>query len=435
MNEFLLVIFILIFFTYIGKIVIRVFGFLNDFSDLDTIPFSFALGSAVCAFQLYLYSRLNIHWVVLYVVTPWLLFFVAIFILKKELLIFRIRKFNKKLRLKDYVLIFFIFILIGFVGFESALRPLSAWDGWASWLFKSKMFYIDGSIKASSIQYSQSDYPLLVSLIGTFIYIVFGKVNDTAVLLYFFGCYTMLGIGLFTQLKRRIGTTNALLFTFLLLSLQNLIRHGGRFEAGYADIPLALYMFLSSALLYQFVKQKEIMTFILLQIFLGITALIKNEGLFFSILAELFVLYFIFKTKKTNLLPVMLFWITPIIDWNIFKYLYNVPQNFLLVNLQNHVHLDTFFSIIFEFSKEFINFQNWNILWIVFFFSLTYSLFKRKTSIFYIFVLVQLLLYIIVFMISPIDPVVHVKNIVDRLFIHVAPLAVFAVALTHYDKG
>ena len=60
----------------------------------------------------------------------------------------------------------------------------------------------------------------------------------------------------------------ALIFTFLLLSTQNLVRHGGRFEAGYADLALGFYIFLSVLLLLDYLKiqnKKALFLFLLLR--------------------------------------------------------------------------------------------------------------------------------------------------------------------------
>lgn len=436
MIDILIVFFALIFFSIIGKCIINLFGFLEYSSDLEIIPFAFGLGAFLVAFQLYLYSRFNIHWNTFSIFLPWFIFLSFVFILKRRYFYIRVKRYVRINRV-DYFFVFLIILLLLFVAFESILRPVSAWDGWALWLFKAKAFYIDGKVTSNFFTYIPSDYPLVISLVITYFYIILGRINDSAVLLFFFSCYAMLGLACFTQLAKRTTVRNGLIFTFLLLSLQNLIRHGGRFEAGYADLPLAFYIFLSTMLFVNVLKKKDLKTLILLNIFLGITALIKNEGFTFSLIIEIISTYKLVRIRKLKYITCSIFWLLPVGDWWWLKKSYQIPENYIFVNFPQSVHLEKLPLILLEITKEFVKIQNWNLLWIVFIFSFVIYIknYNKKYVIFYTLVTFQLCVYVVIFLVTATDPILHIKNVIDRLFIHIAPLAIFTIGITQYDKN
>src|SRR4030067_1512713 len=111
----------------------------------------------------------------------------------------------------------------GYVLIEALIRPVGVWDAVAIWLNKSKIFYLDGSLVPSHFIHIDSGYPLVVSLLGTFIYIILGHVNDTAVLITSFAFYSFLALSFFSILKEKFGVKYALIFTLLMVTTQNLV--------------------------------------------------------------------------------------------------------------------------------------------------------------------------------------------------------------------
>lgn len=417
--------------TLIGYCLIRKFQ-LIDLNDVEMLPFSFGLGGGIIALQLFIYSRLELHWSIVNILSPGLI----LLLLSVRSIKFRIPFKKVKLSKIAIFLLFLILILASFVGFEAVIRPLSAWDGWATWLFKAKAFYADGNVDPALFLYMNSDYPYLVSLVSAFLYVFIGWANDQSVLLLFFSFYSFLGIAFFFSLLRNVGIKKSLIFTFLLLASQNIVRHGGRFEAGYVDLALGFYIFMSFELLLRYVKSKKLSNLIILNLFLGFTALIKNEGLPFSIIAQLVIIFHILKFKQFSYLLVLLFWAIPILDWNIFKFINHLPQNYLFSNTV--LRPERIAIVIKEISSEFLNIGNWNLLWLVFFTGFLAYLFLKKSlelNISYIIIFFQLLVYIIVFLLTPVNPALHIKNVADRLLIHLAPLAVFTIAMIFSKKS
>ncbi|MBS3079474.1 hypothetical protein J4218_05090 [Candidatus Pacearchaeota archaeon] len=81
-----------------------------------------------------------------------------------------------------------------------------------------------------------------------------------------------------------------------------------------------------------------------------------------------------------------------------------------------------------EILKEVINIQNWNFLWLSFLFGLLIFAKYGKRRLVYMLIGFQVLSYLAVFLISPYEPSAHVKNVIDRLLLHIAAIAVYSIA-------
>lgn len=426
MSEFI-VILAIIFILTIGYTVIKGFNLLPQNDNLSALAYSYGMGVGLIAMQLYVYSRLNISWHLSLLSSPWVMLFLYILFKKRKTINFDFFKIPK-LRTIDKLLIVGIIISVAYVIFEALIRPVVVWDAWAIWLLKSKIFFIDGRINSEMLNYVMSDYPLLVSLLGTFVYIVLGQVNDTAVLLTSVTFYIFLGLSIFAALKKKFGVTYALLFTFLFATIQNFIRHGGRFEAGQADLPLGYFIFISSLLLIEYLKKSNSKILLLLSVFLGFTTLIKFEGIPISFIIVGFIIYHIFKNKLFNQLFFLLFWFIPLVDWQIYKNIYNLSHTYF----SGHTlifSLDKMINAFVGTFKEMVNVKSWSLLWITYFYTFIVFLSKQSKEqlILNCIILSQLSIYISIYIFTfGNDP----HSSVERLLIHIAPLVVYYVAIS-----
>ena len=152
----------------LGWIILKLFNFFTEKEGLERIFYSFGLGMGLISFQMYLYSRISMEWSAVSIFLPWTpLIFV---VLLKEKFLINLGKLSLS-RILAFLLVGIAnWSLIVYVFVESILRPLNAWDGYASWLFRAKMFFIEGSVSYDISQYIPTDYPPLVSLMGTFLY-------------------------------------------------------------------------------------------------------------------------------------------------------------------------------------------------------------------------------------------------------------------------
>jgi hypothetical protein len=413
----------------IGFVVIASFRLLPKTPFLLSISYGYGLGFGLVGIHMFLLSRLGVAWHELALLIPWLV--LAVYLLLARNL--------KKVRVKiprvgsgiSLVLIVIILSLIFYVIFEALLRPLTAWDGWASWLLKSRVFYIDGGIRDGVLRYVQSDYPLVVGLVGTFFYTLLGQINDRVVLLLSAGFYIATGGIFFFSLKNKIGIKLSLLFTFLLFATQNLIRHGGRYEAGQADLALGYFFLADTVLLSRYIKDKKISTLVLLNLFVGITGLIKNEGILFSLLIESILLWIIIAQKRFHHMIGLVPFVILFLDWQLYRLFSNMPKVSHYISAS--IHPERLSIIITEFVRQMINVQNWNLVWIAYMLAcITWAFGSGRKNSAWIFLLLsisQLLVYVGVFMVTNTDTIGHIRGVFDRLLIHLAPIAIFFTAL------
>jgi hypothetical protein len=418
----LIVFFIICFVSLIGYSFIKIFNIFPKKSVLSVLGYSYGLGIGLTSLQLYTYSLLNIPWDRLFLVLPWIIFSIYVFFVKKVWLNFSFR--FEKLKKIELILLILIFTTVSYVLLEALIRPLAVWDGWAIWLLKSKIFFLDGKIIPSVLNYVRSDYPLIVSLFGAFVYIMLGHIDDTAVLLGFFAFYLFIGILFFSVIKEKFGTTYALFTTFILLTIQNLIRHGGRYEVGQADLALGYFIFISATLLLDYIKKQEVKTLILLNIFLGITGLVKFEGIPFVLVAQTIITYFILKSKKYERLYLAILWLVPVFGWELYKKIYNISVSYFSA----HQLQFSFSKIILSIEgivKELFNVKSWNFLWITYLFTFFFRIKNSNLLILNIIILFQLFTYTtLYFFTSGNSP----ESSIERLLVHIAPLTMLYIS-------
>ncbi len=402
--------------------------FHKSYPFLKKIALSYALGFGFIGIQMFFLSLIGIKWNYGIILTPWVVFICYFFLKNKKInyssnfklgLIGRIEK----------TLIFFLVAIVLFVGIESVMRPVQAWDGWDNWVFRANVFYLNGGIDNYYFAYTTDSYPLIVPLTTSLGYITLGEIDDRAILLFYYVFYVALGILFYSSIRDFASRRIALLFTLLLLSSQNLIRHGGRYEAGQADLIVGFYIFSGIIVLLDYLKLNSNRVLFLLAILLGIASQIKNDTMPFILLSTCIVIYKILKEKKYNRLLLLIPLPSIIIVWELFKRINNLHPNFLFRN-GIELHIERLPLVIFHFFKEFGNIQNWNLLWIVFLFCIViYMKHLRSRILIPVFLFFQLFFYVCIFLVLPQNPVSQIDAISNKLLLHVAPLAVFTIAI------
>jgi len=421
-----LVLLIIIFITLIGYSLIRILGLLKEFSLLSRLSYSFGLGVGMIFLQMYTYTRLDVPWTRTYLFLPWIaVFLFTIVRYKFSLRIKRPRmiKINKL----ESLLIIGIAISFFYVVFEALLRPATTWDSWATWLFEAKVLFLNGGIDVNTLRHFNFYYPLVIYLLDTFVYAVLGKIDDTAILLLSSAFYFFSTILFFDVIRKRVSIRYALVFTFLLVTTQNFIRHGGRMEAGIADLPLGFYSFCCLILLLEYIKNSSYKVLFLLTAFLGFTAMIKFEGVTLSIFIGACALLHIYKKGLYKHLLFFVFWIIPVVDWQIYRKVNGLDLNYLSVH-----------PLVFSVNKtvnamvgtvrEFINIKSWNFIWIIYFYLVVlFRKFSREQLVLNFIIFSQLSVYIITYLFTTgNDP----ESSIERLLMHVFFIAFFYVTIT-----
>ena len=142
------------------------------------------------------------------------------------------------------VLLIPVVIVCAAMLFRATFMPVWVWDSWAIWDLKARAFFVDRSVVpfVSDTYYALShpDYPLLVPLAGTLMYLVSGgphaAVQVVPVLFY---CSTLV---VFFSMLRRLGSAQAVAaaLTAGLAFLPNLLQWSQHFQSESAFVFYAL---------------------------------------------------------------------------------------------------------------------------------------------------------------------------------------------------
>ncbi|MDE2590284.1 MAG: hypothetical protein KGL95_11560 [Patescibacteria group bacterium] len=424
----LIVLLTISFITAMGTVIIKGFDLLPNKKTSEILPYAYGLGVGVVTMQLYMYARLHIPWTGVTLFIPWVVI-VCVFVVINSTKTFSSPFKSPTFTKKQLFLLSAIFVSGCYTFFEVLLRPVSAWDAWAIWLLKAKIFFIDGTIRPAILTYVKSDYPLVISLMGTFVYIVLGKIDDTVVLLPFFAFYCFLAVSFYFTLRKKCNRTYSLLFTLFLVTTQTLIRQGGRLEAGQADLAVGFFGFLSFTLLIEYIQTSSPRILLLLNIFLALTGLIKFDGIPITIVIGLSEIIFILRRKLYKHLLALGFWLVPLADWEVYKMVNHVTKytyfagHTIVFSLKNTLHVFT------QEIKELINVKSWNMLWIAYFYILFFQWSKKhyELTILHAIILTQLLIYTFLYLFTAGN---SPESSFERLLVHVAPLALYAVVLS-----
>ncbi len=434
----LIVLLSILFVSGIGFLLLRLFGILKSKDNLIALGASYGLGVGLIALQLYLYYRIDIPWQREYVLAPWVIL-LGIMILKnipsrKRLASIKekIKKFNfpkiSKIDKINFLLIIGILIAVSYTIFEALLRPVVTWDAWSVWLLYPKMFFIDGKVTVETLRYTFAGYPPTVSLLDSFIYISLGKIDDTAVLLTSSAFYIFLAITFFAVLKQKFGLRYALLFTFLMVTTQNFIRHGGRLEAGLADLPVGYFAFLSVIFLFEYFKTHAPKILLICSVFLGITSLIKYEGLPLAFFIAFCCFIYIIRNRLFKHLLILVLWIAPFFLWQTDRRITGIANTYFSEGHSLEYGIMKSKNAFSGTFKELINIKSWGLLWITYFYSLiAFGIKKQKElAVLNFVILSQLILYLVIYNVTAGNAP---DSSIQRLLMHIAPLAYLCIAI------
>jgi len=404
----------------------------SSLNALERVVFGYALGVGLTGYLLFYLSRFGVSWNSYLALLTLGVLVSVVYILRQGGAIRTVRLFE--FRLSEKALLFLIGVTALYTLIQNQMRPVIGWDAWAIWLLKAKIFYIDGAVNAVSFFYSDSAYPYVLSLYSTSVYIFLGGVNDTAVLITHYVFYVLIAGLLFTLLNDKIGRFYSLVVVFLYLSTQNVIRHGGRFEAGYSDLALGLYLFCTVVLLSRLTIMLNWSGVFLLSIFIGLCGMVKNDGLPFAIMLLVVAIFKITQKRKYGLLLPLFIGLIPLIDWHLYKVILSLPIEPFPFHPRNNISY--FFPIFFHMFQEFFHFRNWNMLWLIFILStFLHCIFRKTTSFVAFFIFYQLFVYFVIFLVTSVQPPTsHVDNTINRLLLHVVPLSFYFIAVSIFTK-
>lgn len=319
---------------------------------------------------------------------------------------------------------------------NAVIWPFEEWDSVFIWGLKGR-FLAEASIVPkpwtltdTSLSYSHLDYPLLLPFLYAAGYDFAGGFVDTCakvVLPLIFVSFLLL---FYSAVRWKASRTFSLALTALIATLPSLLRWA---DTGNAD--MALTVFYTAAIIYylRWIEDEKNSDLIFAALFSVFCALTKSEGMALLVINFGLVSFASIKVRR-NWKPLLfsLFGISllllPWIAWAA-----DIPRTHedyagkLNMAWENAGRLKI---ILPQFFKEFTNWQNWGCLW--FTLSIAPVIFWRNLGrkhvwCLWLFMFAHLALYVFVFVITPWKLEELFVAALERLVLHVAPVAALLI--------
>lgn len=423
----------------VGLVIIYLLDLMPKKPFLFNLGIAYGIGIGAITGQMMLYSSLHIPWKLFFLLLPWIFAGIASIFMRK----LSVPKLHKSVYPFDlFYRIFFFGTLctVLFVIFETSIHPLMAFDGWANWFLGGKAFFLHGNFNIPFVIYANNAEPPVIYLMISFVYICIGHISDHVALFLFTSFYFALLVVFYYSTKELLSKKYAIVFTFLLATLENVIRHAGRYDVGYADLTLGYYIFCSIIFLCAFIRTKIMHYLVLMNIFLITGAFIKNEGVPFFFITQGVLNFFIIKEHKFRWKYIFYNGISffLIIMWFLYQKIFHLPETPFV---RSQVTAARIPIVLISMGREFMQISRWNFLWIAYFLSFVifftsapnkkYSSYGRILS---LISFLQICVYFCVYLMTPLNPAMHIQNSFDRLLLHITPLAVLLIAFTTRGK-
>ncbi len=424
------------------------------------LSLSFILGMGLVSLEMFFYSLLSIDFGFTIIALPWVLLF--------SFLTYydfngagKYFTFNKA-SLKSFTFlekIMFAFLLFEFIYLcrFSLFANVLAWDAQHIWFLKAKAFFVDGGITKEFLLDriyfdSHADYPLMVPLSMAWLYTALGSVDDRIVKLIYPLQYMSLLVIFFYTVKSFISRHYALIFTVLLSLVPVLQAHSGGFPGkvghlyagdfvGYADLTLSVYFLAASGCMYMYMKRNDNTFFFLSLIFFAMSGWIKNEGLVFmasGFLITCLYTYMYDRVRFKYFLMSLSFPLVFILPWMIYRGVIGVDDEsvFKLRGFGFREMFFRFLTIFYNFGKLFLNLNLFTTVWYIFFVFLLLNLrdnLKKPLIFMNLLLFMQLGAYVMAYFFTTKDLGLHVSTSLDRVLLHLTPLALLITAISSYE--
>ena len=351
-------------------------------------------------------------------------------------------------RLQKLLLLILAFVvLVDLATFisTSLRRPHGAWDSWAIWNRAARFIYRGGEEwqRVFSEEFNwlfHADYPLLVPLTNTWVWDILNFETLRAPMIqsgiYLFGSGLLLFSALFVF--RSIGTAS--LATIVLMALPAFVGIG---TSQIADTPLAMFIAATAILFCLYSKYQQPQMMALAGITTALAAWTKNEGMIFLISSLIGLLVISYKDRQAWQLRS---WyaggiVLPLLIVLFFRFRLAPPGDLFGSNWVEILHRTTDFSryaiTLKAFLALFFNLRGWGygLGYSAPSFLLYYLVWRRRGTVIWsrgllavlVMLMIQLLAYFASYIITPHDLEWHLAFSLDRILLHLYPMALFVL--------
>jgi hypothetical protein len=311
----------------------------------------------------------------------------------------------------------------------SIFRPIPAWDGWMTWSLKAKALAVDGGFYGSVFEsptyaYSHQDYPPLLPAWQAMAYLLSGDLRASWPSQFQLAwLWTAGGVALVDLIARRWGS--GVLFLLPWLCAPPVIYWT---MAGYADVPMALFLLAGTVVL---LSSSPPQSAAVAGVLLAGCALAKNEGLPLAVLAACSVL--VFSRHRSIAGKALALTVVAASPWLLFTRIRGIPSD--LVTAEN-LHPQRVLQLSFrlwpiarEWASQLVGVRSW-VLLVAAAIVATLIGWRPRRDMLVAFLLAVALLMVI-YIITPYDVSRQLMVSIDRVTI--APLGLLALMMACTD--
>ncbi|MEQ8768591.1 MAG: glycosyltransferase family 39 protein [Planctomycetota bacterium] len=346
----------------------------------------------------------------------------------------------------EAVLVAMLIVLLGTILIQAVSEPLKSWDARAIYGTSAKVLYHEGGVHGDSIRnddriHYHRNYPLLIAYHEASIWRLVGNVSERQGKAIFPAFFIAL-IGLvYSLFRKRLGR---LLGMLLVISFASppffAFYHDGGGVSGYADVPFAYFWAGAAAYLYLYLGSRDWRHIAIAAIFQTCAISTKNEGLLLTLpLTALLAGVLLMRAPDAparlwrRLRPAAGFlggvalltlpWL--LIRSTLPDYLdENYPKQILEQSFADTLdRLPKTLTLVFE---EGFHYKDWGLVWLIYLAAplLAWKLTDRRATLFFGgLAVMQIAIYVAVYLYSPHDLGWHIEVSWNRLLIHVLPIA------------
>jgi hypothetical protein len=316
------------------------------------------------------------------------------------------------------------------------------WDGLMVWEIKSRIAFSNGGSLPldyfcdASRSSSHPDYPLMLPLLETWVYMGISQSNESWVRIIFPLFYLAALILLVSGAarisgKRWVGLLTAALLFFIPFATAR----GCNAFTGYADFPLAVFYLAGVTCFIKFTRHPANSPPILFAIYAGALPWIKQEGTYLWIFLMLAAVEeFIRKGKPRLILLTSLPGLLTIVGWKIALYSVRaIPSDdFLPVTIANVLaHAPRIGATLRTVAAELCSIEKWSLLWILLPVALAGVAFKENRILgiqLAAFILMPLAFYSVIYILSSWNPYqAHIACSLPRLLLGLSLVALLTL--------
>ena len=346
-----------------------------------------------------------------------------------------------------------ILVRLGFIAAEVALRPVTPWDAWTTWLLRGRIWFEHATLtpivgaepwRTADPPYpfttAAHHYPRTVSIIPAWIALNAGTWNEALALAPWVAALVALLLAVYGQVRRLGGTAlDAILVSYLLISMPMVTVHAAL--AGYAELWTAATVALAAVSLWIWRLRKERLQLLLAIPFLAALPTLKLEGSIWLLALSAGMFLWFLKTRTVLLLAAVC--LGTVVAWvNLGGINIEAPGLGTIILRPDQVVIPGFVNLtlgpepgaLSALLRALFVYANWHLLW--------FALLALSPLIFYrnfhdwqlrgpsYTVLIMLGMLLTLFLLTNASQWVVSQTSVNRLLLHMTPMLIVFLWMT-----